>query len=97
VTPSLSLVERMRVRGACTILCWRLRRPSFNGLKSAVSARGLKLEEGEFASGMLAKDLEMGIWGLGQQEKGFGTKQRRLKKMEFFIFVRTRGLLLYLR
>jgi hypothetical protein len=46
---------------------------------------------------MLAKYLEMGMWGLGQHEKGLGTKQRREKKMEFLIFVTTRVLLLYLR
>jgi hypothetical protein len=85
VTPSPSLVERMRVSGACTTLCSRLRRPNFSGLKSAVSASGLKLAAGEFALDMLAKYVEKGIWGLGHQEEGLVTRKRRLKNMDFRI------------
>jgi hypothetical protein len=53
VTPSLSLVDRIRVSGACTILCSSWRGPSLNGVNSAVSCSCLK-PVGESAFGMFA-------------------------------------------
>src|SRR5262245_18648603 len=85
-TPSLSFVLRIRVKGACTILCSRVRRPSLKGENSFVSLSGLK-PGGVSALGMLANVLtrHCARW-LIAKEVDLKLKHENWKKLRDFIF-----------